>query len=100
MVITERAKTYIEKMMKDNGETNLRFTFEGLGCCGPNFGVTLSEKQEDDKVETINGINVSVDKRVVDATENITFDFEGTEEEDRKSTRLNTSHVESLNAII
>jgi len=79
MVITERAKTYIEKMMKDNGETNLRFTFEGLGCCGPNFGVTLSEKQEDDKVEIINGINVSVDKRVVDATENITLDFEGTE---------------------
>jgi len=81
MVITERAKPYIEKMMQENGETNLRFTFEGSGCCGPNFGLTLSEQQEDDKVEIINGINVSVDKRVVDATKNITLDFKGTEED-------------------
>ncbi|MED3654161.1 iron-sulfur cluster biosynthesis family protein [Heyndrickxia sporothermodurans] len=81
MYITERAKTYIEKMMQENGEANLRFTFEGAGCCGPNFGVTLSEQQQDDKVEIINGINVSVDKRVVGATENITLDFDGTEED-------------------
>ena len=81
MNITDQAKSYIEKMMVENGETNLRFTFEGTGCCGPNFGVTLSEQQEDDKVEIINGINVSVDKRVVDATENITLDFEGTEKD-------------------
>lgn len=81
MIITDQAKSYIEKMMKENGETNLRFTFEGVGCCGPNFGVTLAEQQDDDKVEVINGINVSVDKKVVDATENITLDFEGTEED-------------------
>ncbi len=68
-------------MMKENGETNLRFTFEGAGCCGPNFGLTLSEKQDDDKVEIINGINVSVDNRVIDATQQITLDFEGTEED-------------------
>lgn len=81
MIITDQAKSYIEKMMKENGEINLRFTFEGIGCCGPNFGITLSEQQEDDKIEIINGINVSVDKRVVDATENITVDFEGTEKD-------------------
>ncbi|MBU8567148.1 adhesin [Virgibacillus pantothenticus] len=81
MIITDQAKSYIEKMMKENGESNLRFTFEGAGCCGPNFGVTLSEQQEDDKVEIINGINVSVDNRVIDATRNITLDFEGTEED-------------------
>ena len=81
MIITNQAKSYIEKMMKENGETNLRFTFEGAGCCGPNFGLTLSEKQDDDKVEIINGINVSIDNRVIDATQQITLDFEGTEED-------------------
>lgn len=81
MIITDQAKSYIEKMMKENGETNLRFTFEGAGCCGPNFGLTLSEKQDDDKVEIINGINVSIDNRVIDATQQITLDFEGTEED-------------------
>lgn len=29
----------------------------------------------------MNGINVSVDKRVIDTTENITLDFEGTEKD-------------------
>jgi len=81
MIITDSAKMYNEKMMEENKETNLRFTFEGDGCCGPNFGVTLSEQQEDDRVEIINGIDVSVDKRVVDAIKDITLDFEGTENE-------------------
>lgn len=42
MIITNQAKVYIKKMMEENGESNLRFTFEGAGCCGPNFGVTYS----------------------------------------------------------
>src|SRR5699024_5772531 len=79
MIITDSAKMYIEIMMEENKETNLRFTFEGYGCCGPNFGVTLSEQQEDDRVEIINEIDVSVDKRVLYANNDITFDLEGSQ---------------------
>lgn len=82
MDITDQAKAYIEKAMAENEMALLRFTFEGTGCCGPNFGITLADQYEkEDKQDTINGIKVSIDKRVVETVQNITLDFEGTGEE-------------------
>ncbi|MDQ0175462.1 iron-sulfur cluster assembly accessory protein [Bacillus chungangensis] len=81
MIITDQAKVYINKMMEENGESNLRFTFEGAGCCGPNFGVTLSNRQEGDKEDIINGVKVSIDERVFNAVQDIILDFEGEGEE-------------------
>lgn len=81
MNITESAKLYIENMMKEKGIANLRFTFEGSGCCGPNYGITLSESQEGDVQEIVNEITVSIDERVVDIVEDITVDFKGTGED-------------------
>lgn len=41
MVITEKAKTFITKVMEENEADTLRFTFEGAGCCGPQLGLSL-----------------------------------------------------------
>ncbi|MGC5328652.1 adhesin [Brevibacillus sp. SYSU BS000544] len=81
MNITDIAKTYIEKAMKENGNSTLRVIFTGPGCCGPNWNINLEEAQEGDKIETLNGLTVAIDQRVVDAVQGITLDFEGTEEE-------------------
>lgn len=78
MIITDRAKQYIEKMMEGTEGNTLRIRFEDGGCsCGPNLSVTLSSWQEGDKREVINGIHVSIDQKAVEAIADKTLDFEG-----------------------
>ncbi|WLD92774.1 hypothetical protein MOJ78_17450 [Alkalihalobacillus sp. AL-G] len=44
------------------------------------MGLALDEPQENDTLEKINGINVSIDERVVDFTKDTTIDFQNTEQ--------------------
>ena len=46
MVITDKAKSYIEKFMEESGESTLRFVFEGAGCCSPKWGIALAGAEE------------------------------------------------------
>lgn len=78
MIITDRARQYIEKMMEGNEGATLRIRFEDGGCsCGPNLSVTLSGWQEGDEREVINGIDVNIDQKAVEAIADKTLDFEG-----------------------
>ncbi|MEI4803949.1 HesB/IscA family protein [Bacillus sp. NPDC077411] len=81
MIITDGAKTYIEEVMKEHGVFTLRFSFEGAGCCGPSWGMSLAAVQEDDVVQTINGLEIAIDKKVLDTVDKLTLDFEGKGEE-------------------
>ncbi|EZP76696.1 putative iron binding protein [Parageobacillus genomosp. 1] len=80
MVITEKAKTFITKVMEENGVDTLRFTFEGAGCCGPQLGLSLDNPQITDRLEIINGIRVAMDEQVASIIEGVTLDAEETEE--------------------
>lgn len=44
------------------------------------MGMALDEPQENDKVEELNGIRVSIDERIVSYTEDLTVDFQQTEQ--------------------
>lgn len=75
MNITDKAKEFIENAMKENDVSTLRFTFEGAGCCGPSYGVTLAPAEENDIKETVNGIEVAIDPQVVNMVNNLTLDY-------------------------
>ncbi|MFD3445919.1 HesB/IscA family protein [Microbacteriaceae bacterium 4G12] len=75
MNITDKAKEFIENAMKENGVSTLRFTFEGAGCCGPNYGINLENAQENDVKETVNGIEVAMDPKVAEIVNNLTLDY-------------------------
>ncbi|MBJ8084733.1 adhesin [Bacillus cereus group sp. N14] len=75
MNITDKAKAFIETAMKENGVSTLRFTFDGAGCCGPSYGINLGEAQENDVKETVNGIQVAMDPKVVELVNTLTLDY-------------------------
>ncbi|MCX2827249.1 iron-sulfur cluster biosynthesis family protein [Bacillus pseudomycoides] len=75
MNITDKAKEFIQNAMKENSVSTLRFTFEGAGCCGPSYGVTLAEALENDLKETVNGIEIAIDPQVVDMVNTLTLDY-------------------------
>ncbi|MDC2863170.1 HesB/IscA family protein [Bacillus sp. BP-3] len=81
MIITDGAKAYIEEIMKEHGVSTLRFSFEGAGCCGPSWGMSLAMAEEDDIVQTVNGLEVAIDKKVLETVNKFTLDFEGAGEE-------------------
>ncbi|HEF1855928.1 MULTISPECIES: HesB/IscA family protein [Bacillus] len=81
MIITDGAKAYIEEVMKEHGVSTLRFSFEGAGCCGPSWGMSLATAQEDDIVQTINGVEIAINQKIVDTVDKLTVDFEGKGEE-------------------
>lgn len=76
MVITDQAKTYIQKFMEEAGVDTLRFVYEGAGCCSPKWGIALAEAEEGDILDTVNGINVAIDKNVQEIVEQITLGYE------------------------
>ncbi|GGE81322.1 HesB/IscA family protein [Priestia taiwanensis] len=75
MNITDKAKEFIENIMKENGVSTLRFAFDGSGCCGPSYNVNLAEAQENDVKETVNGIEVAIDPQVVDIVNTLILDY-------------------------
>ncbi|PEA52922.1 adhesin [Bacillus pseudomycoides] len=75
MNITDKAKGFIENAMKENGVSTLRFTFEGVGCCGPNYDISLEKAQENDVKQIVNGIEVAMDSKVAEIVNNLTLDY-------------------------
>jgi len=76
MIITDQAKDYIEKFMKESRIHTLRFVFEGFGCCSPKWGIALAEAEEGDITQTINGIHVAIDQNIVEIVEQLSLDYD------------------------
>ncbi|WP_428909978.1 iron-sulfur cluster biosynthesis family protein [Niallia sp. Krafla_26] len=74
MKITDSAKQLLENFLQEKGAEGIRLTATE-GCCGPQFAITLDAPQENDQVETINGIKVAIDSQVT-GTEELTLDKE------------------------
>lgn len=72
MKITVEAKQLLENVLTENGAEGIRL-YSVAGCCGPQYALSLDAPQENDKVETINGIKVAFDSQV-NSTEELTLD--------------------------
>ncbi|QSO53204.1 adhesin [Alicyclobacillus sp. ALC3] len=79
MQITDAGKTFIEDVLKQNNANCIRVVFAGQGCCGPKLGLSLDEPHDDDVVQILNGIKVSIENRIVPHTTSLTLDFRTTE---------------------
>lgn len=76
MNITESGTTFIKEVFTQNHADCLRVVFAGQGCCGPKFGLSLEEPQDDDIVQIIDDIKVAIENRVVSYTQDLTLDYQ------------------------
>lgn len=74
MKITDAAKQLLENVLTENGAEGIRLS-SVAGCCGPQFELSLDTPQANDKMETINGIQVAIDPQIA-GTEELTLDKE------------------------
>ncbi|MCF2649703.1 adhesin [Niallia circulans] len=74
MKITDAAKQLLENVLSENGAEGIRL-YSVAGCCGPQFALSLDTAQENDQIETINGVKVAIDSQIT-ATEELTLDKE------------------------
>lgn len=79
MQITDAGKTFLDGLLKEHNAEGIRVIFAGAGCCGPKLGLSLDDPHDDDIVQIINGIKVSIENRVVPHTQGVSLDFKNTE---------------------
>ncbi|WP_027953780.1 MULTISPECIES: adhesin [Halobacillus] len=80
MKITENAKSTLQGMIEENGAEGVRFYSMGDGCCGPQLGISLDGPEENDVVNDMDGLKVSIDQDVKDTVDGLTLDQEDTPE--------------------
>jgi HesB-like selenoprotein len=76
MVITDQAKQALQDILKEHGKEGIRLYSAGGGCCGPQIGISLDNPQATDRLENINGIQVSIDEQVASIIQGVTLDVE------------------------
>ena len=57
----EVTKNALSKQLEEKGKPSVRLLIKGFGWGGPILGVVLDEQQEDDILESVNGIDFIVD---------------------------------------
>jgi Fe-S cluster assembly iron-binding protein IscA len=75
MNITDQAKEYIQQAMQEHQISILRF-YGKQGCCSMKLGVALTEPEENDIVEQVNGINIAIQEEMNEQLSNVTMDVE------------------------
>jgi Fe-S cluster assembly iron-binding protein IscA len=75
MIITNSAKDYIVRMMREAGASILRITMNKQSCCGPSYQLSLDEPKETETVTIINGVKVSMDIAVLGLGRELTLDL-------------------------
>jgi iron-sulfur cluster assembly accessory protein len=76
--ITELAAQKVKEVLKDQNKENahLRLYLVGMGCGGPNFGMTLDEtKTEDDILDEEHGVSMIIDKKLSTHLEGAIVDY-------------------------
>ena len=58
----ETTKNALVNQLEQKGKSSVRLMIRGFGWGGPILGVVLDEQQEDDVLESVDGINFVVDK--------------------------------------
>ena len=72
MKITDGAKQILVDFLNKRGAEGIRLT-SVEGCCGPQYKISLEAPIESDRIETINGIRVAIDRDVT-GSEDLTID--------------------------
>ena len=75
MKITDQAKEYIQQAMQENHISTLRF-YGIPGCCGVNLDVSLQEPEENDVIESINGVKIAIHPDVKEQLEGVILEIE------------------------
>jgi iron-sulfur cluster assembly accessory protein len=76
--ITELAAQKVKEVLKAQNKENalLRLYLVGVGCGGPNFGMTLDEsKTEDDILDEEYGVSMIIDKKLSTHLEGAIVDY-------------------------
>ena len=76
--ITELAAQKVKEVLKAQNKEKalLRLYLVGVGCGGPNFGMTLDEsKTEDDILDEEYGVSIIIDKKLSTYLEGATIDY-------------------------
>ena len=58
----ETTKNTLKQKLEQKGKSAVRLLIRGFGWSGPILGIVLDEQQEDDILESVDGINFVVDK--------------------------------------
>jgi iron-sulfur cluster assembly accessory protein len=78
VTISEPAAEKAKEILTANGKTDwgLRIFIAGESCCGPAYGMDLSEKPADgDETIEKNGLKVFIDKNASSKLDGMTIDF-------------------------
>ena len=76
--ITELAATKVKEVLKTQDKENafLRLYLDGVGCGGPNFGMTLEEsKTANDILDVEYGVSILIDKKLSTDLEGAIVDY-------------------------
>ncbi|MBN1970208.1 MAG: iron-sulfur cluster assembly accessory protein [Candidatus Delongbacteria bacterium] len=78
--VTEIAKDELNKALvaQEDKDICIRVYVEGVGCSGPQVGLALDKKSENDKIFNINGVNFIVDsesEKTINDYEGLNIDF-------------------------
>ncbi|TFD99732.1 adhesin [Jeotgalibacillus salarius] len=80
MIITDIAKEAFKELFHQHEAENVRVFFAGQGCGAPQLGIALDQPEENDVIQTVNGIKVAIDPQILFITEDITLDVQDTPE--------------------
>ncbi|MDO3412192.1 adhesin [Saccharibacillus sp. CPCC 101409] len=77
MVITDEAGAFIRAEMDKTGISTLRVLSSGrsCSCCGPGFIVKLGPAETNDRLCTVNGLEVAYEPHAVSFVESVTLDL-------------------------
>lgn len=76
MQITNDAKEILKEVLQEKSASGLRVFFSGYGWGGPQIGLALDEPESEDKITTINEIQVAIDPQIEEHLEGLTLDFD------------------------
>lgn len=71
MQITNEARDMLKQVFADKSVNSIRVYFAGYGWGRPQVGLALDEPEKDDKVVTINDIQVAIDEMIEDHIEGL-----------------------------
>ncbi|MDZ5711110.1 adhesin [Jeotgalibacillus haloalkalitolerans] len=80
MIITDEAKEAFKKLFHQYESENIRVYFAGQGEGSPEIGLSFHVPEENDVIQTINGIKVAIDPQILFVAEELTLDVQDTPE--------------------
>lgn len=71
MQITNEARDFLKQVLQEKNAKSIRFYFAGFGWGKPQIGLALDEPEAEDKIVTINEIQVAIDPNIEAHTDDL-----------------------------